>query len=180
MLHGSDVLILPGLGGSGPSHWQTHWEREHGYRRVEQRDWDVPVLERWLETLDRSVDACERPCVMVAHSLACSLVAHYARTRPAAGTRVRAALLVSPADVEDPRCTPDVVRCFAPIPRERLPFRSCVIASRNDPYVPLARAEALARSWGAAFEDAGDAGHINPESGFGSWAWGHERLVALV
>ncbi|HKU44709.1 MAG TPA: alpha/beta hydrolase, partial [Polyangiales bacterium] len=36
----SDVLIIPGLGGSGPQHWQTRWEQLHGYRRVEQREWD--------------------------------------------------------------------------------------------------------------------------------------------
>ena len=29
------ILIVPGWSGSGPSHWQTIWEREHPeYRRV--------------------------------------------------------------------------------------------------------------------------------------------------
>jgi predicted alpha/beta hydrolase family esterase len=37
------VLILPGLGNSGPDHWQSHWERgDAACRRVEQDDWDAP------------------------------------------------------------------------------------------------------------------------------------------
>lgn len=180
MVAASNVLILPGLGGSGPEHWQTRWEETHGYRRVEQRDWDAPMLADWLDALDQAVGARREPCVLVAHSLACSLVAHYARTKPAARTRIRGALLVSPADVDDPACTPEVVRCFAPMPLAPLPFRSRVIASRNDPYVPLARAGHFAQCWGAAFEDAGDAGHINADSALGAWPWGHSRLLALL
>jgi uncharacterized protein len=36
-----DILVIPGLGGSGPEHWQTRWEgRLSTARRVEQDDWD--------------------------------------------------------------------------------------------------------------------------------------------
>ena len=38
-----DNLIIPGLGGSGPVHWQTRWqEKLSTARRVEQADWDRP------------------------------------------------------------------------------------------------------------------------------------------
>lgn len=37
------ALIVPGIGDSGPGHWQTIWEAQHPHwRRVEQRDWHHP------------------------------------------------------------------------------------------------------------------------------------------
>ena len=39
----SNVLVLPGWQSSGPQHWQTLWERRHGYVRVEQHDWMRPL-----------------------------------------------------------------------------------------------------------------------------------------
>ncbi len=32
------VLTLPGWHGSGPEHWQTLWEQQSGYQRVQQHD----------------------------------------------------------------------------------------------------------------------------------------------
>src|SRR6185369_7997060 len=98
----ASVLILPGLGNSGPNHWQTHWQTEHGYRRVEQANWDRPGLKDWLANLHAAVSTAESGVVLVAHSLACSLVAHYAKSIP---ERVLGAFLVSPADVESARRT---------------------------------------------------------------------------
>ena len=108
----ASVLILPGLGNSGPDHWQTHWQTEHGYQRVEQADWDQPKLSDWLSTLQRTVHAQSSGVVLVAHSLACPLVAHGAR-RPG-WSRVVGALLVAPADVDSEAHTPPETRNFAP------------------------------------------------------------------
>lgn len=173
-----DVLILPGLGGSGPAHWQTLWERQHGYGRVEQREWDAPQLADWLHTLERTLAAHGRPVLLVAHSLGCALVAHYA-LQPSAAERVAAALLVAPADIDDPSCTPESTRSFAPLPLTELPFPSLVVASEDDPYVRLARAQHFARAWGAAFENAGPVGHINADSGLGAWLEGQRFLQRL-
>ena len=50
------VLILPGLGDSGPQHWQSLWQRsDPRIRRVEQHDWHAPQLDAWCETLERAV-----------------------------------------------------------------------------------------------------------------------------
>jgi predicted alpha/beta hydrolase family esterase len=167
------LLILPGLGNSGPQHWQSLWEKEiPGARRVEQRDWDRPELVDWLATLDRAVAACAAPAILVAHSLACALVAHWAG---AARGRVAAALLVSPSDIEADSA-PAEGRSFAPMPRRRLPFPSIVVASRSDPYVTFARAAGFAADWGARLVDAGDAGHINTASGHGPWPEGRRIL----
>lgn len=172
------VLVLPGLGNSGPDHWQSIWEAQCGYRRVEQAAWDRPLLPDWLFTLDESVSQSPHGVVLVAHSLACSLVAHFAQARPAA--RVLGAFLVSPADVDSPRCTPDETRCFSPMPLRPLPFPATVVASSDDPYVTLERADFFARAWHAEFIDVGRAGHINAGSGHGPWPEGLARFRACL
>ncbi len=174
------VLILPGLGNSGPQHWQSLWESVHGYRRVQQANWDHPKLADWLANLERAVSEAEASVVLVAHSLACSLVAHFAQLGGAATQRVRGAFLVSPADVESRRCTPEEVRCFSPMPLAPLPFRARVVASADDPYVDRERAEHFARCWGAEFVDIGYRGHINASSGLGAWPEGHQQLQACL
>jgi len=173
----ASVLILPGLGNSGPGHWQTLWQAEYGYRRVEQADWDRPQLNDWLESLRAAIDGSSRGVVLVAHSLACSLVAHYAQARP---ERVLGAFLVSPADVESKRCTPEETRCFSPIPLTPLPFPAHVVASADDPYVDVARARFFASRWGASFTDIGRCGHINASSGLGAWPEGHAQFRACL
>jgi uncharacterized protein len=171
------VLIVPGLGGSGEHHWQTHLERSlPDAARVHQNDWDRPDLTQWLNRLVQAVEA--RPAaILVAHSLGCPLVAHLAAQRP--GLPVAAALLVAPADVDSARHTPGHTRGFAPIPRLPLPFRSVVVASTNDPFIELERARDLANGWGAEFINVGPRGHINIASGFGPWPEG-QRIVASM
>jgi predicted alpha/beta hydrolase family esterase len=173
------LLVLPGLGGSGPEHWQTRWEAcEPACARVQQRQWDHPDLVDWLSAVDEALRACEGPVVLVAHSLACALVAHGAR-RPA-WSRVVGALLVAPADVDSPTRTPPETRSFSPMPTESLPFEATVVSSEDDPFVALERARDLAHRWGARFVDAGALGHINATSGLGDWAEGRRLLEELV
>jgi predicted alpha/beta hydrolase family esterase len=173
------ILVLPGLGGSGPEHWQTRWEAcEPSCARVEQRDWNRPDLAEWLRVADAAIAAAGGPVVLVAHSLACALVAHGAR-RPA-WAAVAGALLVAPADVDSPAHTPDETRGFSPIPTAPLPFPATVVSSRNDPFVSFDRARELASQWRAQFVDAGSVGHINAESGLGEWLEGRRLLGALI
>ncbi|MCG2579051.1 alpha/beta hydrolase [Dechloromonas sp. XY25] len=172
------VLILPGLGDSGPAHWQSIWEASGpSFRRVVQRDWDHPQLAEWVATLQQHVAACETPPVLVAHSLACSLVAHWSREF---GQHARGALLVSPSDVESPSHTPPEVRGFSPVPNMRFPFPSTVVASTDDPYVDIGRAEHFAQCWGSRFVVIPGAGHINAESGLGAWPEGMALLQELL
>lgn len=124
------VVIVPGLGGSGETHWQTHLQRSlPNATRVQQDDWERPDLTRWVERLARTVEA-RRGVILVAHSLGCPLVAHLARQRP--DLSIKGALLVAPADVDSARHTPGHTRGFAPIPLRPLPFRSIVVASRSN------------------------------------------------
>ena len=180
---GGSVLLVPGLGGSGPEHWQSIWEaRNPGYRRVEQRVWDDPDPEEWAAGLEAAVREAQAPVVLVAHSLSCSLVALWALRSPAGGSvgKVAAAMLVSPADVGSEERTPPEARRFSPMPLAPLPFRTVVVASSTDPYVAEDRARLFARRWGARFVGAGEQGHINAESGHGEWPEGERVLAELL
>ncbi len=171
--------MIPGIAGSGAEHWQTRWERRYpGHARVEQRDWDRPELDEWLRSLAKAIDAADAPPVLAAHSLGCVLVAHAVRKAPA--LRVRAALLVAPADVDTLAATMPVIGSFVPIPLAPLPFPTTVVAGRDDPYVAFERARRFAEAWGSAFVDAGEVGHINAASGLGDWDAGRGHLEALL
>lgn len=174
---GRQILIVPGLYNSGPDHWQTHWEHALGAERVEQTDWERPALGDWTISLAEAVR--QNPgAILVAHSLGCALVAHL--TQVTGGRGIGGALMVAPADVNREGPAGRLLTGFSPIPRQRLPFPSLVVASRDDPYVEIARAEAFARGWGSRFVDLGRAGHINVASGHGPWVKGRALLADLI
>jgi predicted alpha/beta hydrolase family esterase len=170
------VLILPGLYNSGPEHWQTHWEKAHPeFRRVKQDDWERPRCSDWVARLEDAVRESGPDTVLVAHSLACNLVVRWADTTK---QQARGALLVAPSDVEAPSY-PEGTEGFKPMPRNRLPFPSIVVASSDDPYVTLERAEEFARAWGSEFVNIGPAGHVNSASRMGDWPVGFALLERL-
>ena len=172
------ILIIPGLGGSGPEHWQSLWQsRLPDATRVEQADWDRPDRAGWIAALDAAIAAAKWPPILVAHSLSCALVACWAALHHRA---VHGALLVGPADVDSGTHTPAEAHGFRPMPMARLPFPTLVVASRDDPYVDFWRAQAFATAWGAELADAGKAGHINASAGYGEWPAGEKLLAQLT
>jgi predicted alpha/beta hydrolase family esterase len=174
-----DIIIVPGYTNSGPGHWQSRWQGKLSTaRRVEQDDWEAPVRNAWVARLTETVQRCRRPVVLVAHSLGVVTVAHAAPLLPPG--LVRGAFLVAPADVDEAGLIPSVEHAFAPIPLDPLPFPSLVVASRSDPNFTYERAEDLAFAWGSALVDAGDAGHINTDSGFGPWPEGLMRFAGFL
>lgn len=172
----TEVLILPGRGNSGESHWQSRWERrEPDFRRVVQREWDSPDRGEWVEALQAAIVANTRPKILVSHSLSCALVAHWAAIHhgPVVG-----ALLVAPSDVERADYAPGTTG-FAPIPLRRLPFATHVVLSTDDPRVTPGRARQFADAWGAEVHDAGAHGHLGGAAGLGDWAAGYAILQHL-
>ena len=174
----ANVLLLPGWQNSGPDHWQSQWEAAYGYTRVEQHDWLRPLRGDWITRLEEVVLDQPAPVVLVAHSLGCLLVAAWA-SHSRNTHRVKAALLVAPGDAEREALRP-VLTSWSPIPLQRLPFKSMLVGSGNDPYCTETRARAFAQAWGAEYIDAGQQGHLNAESGLGLWPAGHALLTALT
>ncbi|MFJ1703732.1 RBBP9/YdeN family alpha/beta hydrolase [Kitasatospora sp. NPDC088346] len=176
------VLVLPGFQDSGPEHWQSHWVREDPatFRRVEQADWDRPRLRDWVTALDDAVTAAATPAggpvLLAAHSLGCITITHWAAGAPAAARAVTGALLVAPADVDTAE-VPELVG-FRPIPLRPLPFPSTVVASSDDPWCSPGRARAFAAGWGSRHVELGPYGHLNADSGLGSWPEGRTLLAA--
>ncbi len=173
-------LIVPGWQGSPDNHWQSHWQRTlPNSARVEQDDWLTPQRRDWVQALDQAIAAERSPVILIAHSLGCVTVAHWAaQASPTLLRRVRGALLVAPADVERPTCAPALCN-FAPIPQQPLPFPSQVVSSDNDPAVSVPRALHLAQAWGAEAGLLTNAGHINVKSGHERWEQGFAYLYRL-
>jgi predicted alpha/beta hydrolase family esterase len=174
-------LTVPGLGGSGPSHWQTLWERSRpGTVRADLGMWHIPHRNSWVTRLDLAIRQAEAPVILVAHSLGCLAVAWWAQLSPQPyGWPVAGALLVAPADV-DRAGVQEELRGFAPSPRTPLPFPSIVVASSDDPWIAIEQAHGLAANWGSHFVDVGEQGHINAASGLGMWPEGQELLDRVV
>lgn len=171
--------MLPGLGDSGPDHWQSHWERrDPACRRVIQSEWDTPACASWVGQLAAALASVDAPVVLAAHSAGCAMVAHWAADANADVGKVAGALLVAPSDPAGPNY-PKGPTGFDLVPRARLPFRSIVVASDQDPYVTLDRAREYAEAWGSELVVLRNAGHINVASGHGAWPEGFELLAKL-
>lgn len=170
------VLVVPGLHGSGPEHWQSRWQRLYpSFERVEQAQWDQPELPRWSQRLGEVLARSARPTVIVAHSFGCLATVHRAAALQAGSASafpIAAALLVAPAD-------PDKFDVAAAV-STRLPFPATVVGSQDDPWMSAPRARHWARRWDAAFHNAGRRGHINADSGLDDWIEGQELLLRLL
>jgi predicted alpha/beta hydrolase family esterase len=173
-----DILIIPGYTNSGPEHWQSRWEAKLSTaRRVEQAEWSKPVREDWTAKVVEAVNCAEKPVVLVAHSLGIPAVIH---ALPEFRKPIAGAFLVAPPDVANPDIRPKHLMTFGPYPREPLPFPSLTVASRNDPYCAFEVAEDIAAAWGSLFLDAGEAGHINTDAGYGPWPEGSMAFAQFL
>ena len=119
----------------------------------------------WVNQLNLAIARTSAPTILIAHSLGCQLVAAWAaHSRHTA--RVRGALLVAPPDTERDDMPPNLYN-WRPIVRERLPFASLVVASSDDPYCALPRAERMAafRSvWGDLCDESWELADVDDDA----------------
>lgn len=171
------ILIVPGSRVKSTD-WQARWESQLDFvHRVEQPTSDRPHLESWLETLREHVE--HRPnAVLVGHGLGATAVAHLAARYP--DLPIRSAMLVAPVDPEARTAFAADHASFGPLPCDPFPFPAFVVASRTDPYMDIERARIFANMWDAAFIDAGNAGHLDADSGLGDWPAGLDLLERLA
>ena len=159
-------LILHGLSGSGPGHWQS-WLAARLRARGEDvsfpdlPDPDSPRLEGWLEALEtlRTDDD-----VVICHSLACLLWLHH---RAAGGPPARRVLLVAPP-CEDAG-VPEI-EGFFPVPLDpALAENAWLICSDDDPYCPGGAANRYGAPLRVPVRVIEGGGHLNPDAGLGPW-----------
>src|SRR5262245_10365780 len=142
------ILTVPGLYNSGPEHWQTHWERElPDCHRVGQREWESPRRVDWVANLESAFEHGKPPFYLVGHSLGCITIAYWAQS---SRLRVEGALMVAPADTERADF-PTGPKGFQPLPTRKLPFPTILVASEDDPWLTIERAEVIAKGWGSRF-----------------------------
>jgi predicted alpha/beta hydrolase family esterase len=190
MEHQPTCLIIPGLRDESPDHWQTllHSELQAKGVRVQSiapiGKHQLSCLAR-IQALDKAVETIEGSIVLIAHSGACMTVAHWVQ-QGASGARIKGALLAVPPDFEQelPSPYPSLAQLKAhdwlPTPRMKLPFRSIVACSDNDPLAKIERVRELAAQWSAQTVELGSVGHLNPASGFGHWPKATELIEELM
>ena len=184
MTREATVLIVPGLRAHVPQHWQTLLaSRLPRVRTVEPMGREDLDCARRVAAIEREANAIKGPLLLVAHSGGVLMVVHWARQTQRV---VHGALLATPPDFERamPAEYPTIKELRAggwlPVPRNRLPFRSIVAASRNDPLGRFARVAELARDWGSKLVDLGRDGHLNPASGYGDWVGADSLIAELI
>lgn len=173
----TNYFIVPGLGGSGPDHWQSFFERTEGnFQRIIQKDWDTPDINEWVAKIDSAISSYDpETVVLVGHSLGCPTIAQWAAH---SCKKIKGALLVAPPDIEAFQKKLQV-RLFQKLPIDKINFPTIVIASTNDQWDKNQKAEFYATNWGSQLINIGDAGHINDLSGHGAWEEGFKILKSL-
>jgi uncharacterized protein len=167
-------LIVHGLGGSGPLHWQS-WlaealrEQGESVAYPDLPDPDEPSLDAWLAALEREL-AGQDPNGLVAacHSLGAVTWLHLAaRTERKLAERV---LLVAPPSAG--AGVPEIAEFVPPPLDARGVARAAastrvVCADSGDPYRP--EGHALFQPLGVPIDVIEGGGHLNPETGYGPW-----------
>lgn len=118
----TNYLIVPGLGNSGPEHWQTFFENSaKNFKRINQQEWDAPVCNDWVATIDKTTTNYDpTTVVLIGHSLGCTTIAHWATQYK---KNIKGALLVAPSDVEAQQYS-FPARGFAPYPKGKNRFQN--------------------------------------------------------
>jgi predicted alpha/beta hydrolase family esterase len=169
-------LILHGLEGSGPQHWQT-WlagrlrDGGHVVSYPSLPEADHPRVEDWLGALDVELAKLPAETTVLCHSLGSLLWLHHAARRPT--TQVGRALLVAPPqpDVEDAdsvgfRPTPLAADGVAAAARE-----TRLVCSTDDPWSSREQSQRIGDEAGIEITWLENAGHINTDAGYGPWPW---------
>lgn len=175
------VLLVPGRGIPPSGHWQRQWADEHPHYQWAPSPSGPPlILTDRVAALHDAVIADTEPAVLVAHSAGCLATVVWANRHVGP---VRAALLVTPPYVDPqwrpgPHDHPDSASWV--LSRDKLPFRTVLVASRTDPYTTFEQFQQYADDWGAKLYDAGNAGHLDTASGYGRWPDGEKLLRALT
>ncbi len=173
----ASILLLPGIGNSGPGHWQRLWaETLPDMHLIDGQDWDNPERGQWVENLEAAVRRSGPDTLLVAHSLGCLQLVHWAQL---SDTPIRAALLVAVPDPGGPAFPPQA-RGFDGAALTPLRFPSTLVASGNDPYASLDYSRHCAEAWGSRFIEVGMLGHINAGNGLGDWPRGRVLLDELA
>jgi len=168
------VLILHGWGGSDYPHWQAQLAAKIAcnYGVVAfplMKNPHFPSRNVWLRQLRELMDEF-KPNIVVCHSLGNILWFWYADALHMQENILERLYLVAIPSLETKEAT---IGSFFPAPKPKQLFAHEVkiVASDTDKWCSVGEVEALAEYFGAELKILPNAGHINSESGYGSWEW---------
>jgi len=168
-------IVVPGIGGSDETHWQTLWEREcSDLRRLVPTSWDQPDFDDWSDSLSRAVS--DEPSLLIAHSLGCLLAVRWAHAHP---DRVAGLFLVAAPDPAGPEFPPQATSFTSGLD-VHLGVPAVLITSDDDPYCTPQQSARFADTWGIASLSVGRRGHLNSASGLGYWTEGRNLLTSFA
>ena len=180
MIH---TVIVPGVGGSEHDHWQSWLQRQlKSCSRVQQQDWNKPVLHTWVEQFVKTVQAIQEPIQIVAHSFGCLTTVAALAQHPELNQKIKNLVLVAPANparfgvagfARDSQN--DYQQYFHQL---KLQVPTQMIISENDPWLNFQDALQLAKAWKIRPKNLGQVGHINVASGFGPFPEIYDFLIS--
>lgn len=171
------VLLVHGMTGAGPWHWQQWLAAQLSERGVEVElptlpDADRPVLDEWLPVLRERLEAvpADAELVVAAHSCGVALWLHHAATIEPDARRADRVLLVAPPDPAWRNPDEDVM----PYPADARSLRRAagvtrLVAGTGDPYLPMRSAHALAEALQVELDVIAGGEHLNTDAGYGPW-----------
>jgi predicted alpha/beta hydrolase family esterase len=176
-------LIIHGLGGSGPNHWQTWLANE-----LSQRDYHVcyptfshfnsPNKNVWMEELTAAIQTIPKnhSLTVITHSLGCILWLHH--TAHQNRQIAKQVILVAPPS---PKIILSEAKSFFPVPLNgnhlwRTAEDTLFVHSSNDPYCSTKDSKDYL-NLALPSVTIPDAGHINTKSGHVTWPWMLEQCL---
>ncbi|MDY0117856.1 MAG: alpha/beta hydrolase [Sulfurimonadaceae bacterium] len=176
-------LILHGWGGSDMPHWQSHLASTlaANYGCVSFFPFsspDMPKLDIWKKELVEHLQFFQ-PDVVICHSLANILWFHLCNDASLASLQpIKKLYLVAPPSLD---CAIPELNSFFPLkaPKELYAQEILLITSTNDPYLSVEDANKLQKDLDVEMKMLENAGHINAESGFGTWEWMENHCQTL-
>jgi serine hydrolase len=180
-------VLLHGLDGSGPDHWQRWLAQRLTADGADVRFPDLPDAadpqpDVWERVVRDELVAAGPDCIVLCHSLSCLTWLRIA----SAGERElakRVALVAPPHTTKVPAVMRFTLARLTPKAVHRAAGETRIVFAPDDEFCP----GGAAKSFGAPLRISGDridhGGHLNAESGYGPWpaieAWalGHSRHI---
>ena len=180
MIH---TVIVPGVGGSEHDHWQSWLQRQlKSCSRVQQQDWNKPVLHEWIEQFTKTVQSIQEPIQIVAHSFGCLTTVAALAQHPELNQNIKNLVLVAPANPArfgDAGFARDSQNDYQQYFHQlKLQVPTQMIISENDPWLNFQDALQLAKAWKIRPKNLGQVGHINVASGFGPFPEIYDFLIS--
>lgn len=177
------TIIVPGVGGSDQNHWQSWLQRQLlSCSRVQQQDWNKPLLQKWIENFVTSISKIEGSIQVVAHSFGCLTTVAALHQHPELAKKIKNLILVAPANPSrfgENGFARDSIGNYADFFHSiKLNIPTHMIISENDPWLSFENANTLAQAWNIQPINLGQVGHINVDSGFGPFPEIYDYLIA--